>query len=126
MEPGNFWGSWLVAILAMYSIFAPTIWKYTDHIVATANAGVTGGLIFMFAFWVIPTDEAWASWVNVGLGAWMVASAIAFERSVTAGLVNGIVTGLVIMLVAALTARHGRAVWRRGFELIERGEGYLR
>lgn len=125
-QPGNFWAAWVVLLLGMYEIFAPTIWKYTEHIIPVALASVTGGFVFMFAFWVVPTDEVWASWVNVGLGAWLAAASIAFARSATPALVNGIVSGLVIMFFAWLTARHSREAWRRGFEVVQRGQGFLR
>jgi hypothetical protein len=123
MEPGNFWGSWVVALLGLWDVFAFGLLKYDSHFAIAANEGTTGGLIFMFAFWTIATDHEWSSWANVGMGAWLFASALVFEHSVTKAMVNDLIVGALVVVFAYISARHARAAWKRGFSVLEPGGG---
>ena len=127
MEPGNFWGSWVVAALGLWDLFAFETLKYSSHVTIAANEGVIGALIFMFAFWTIATDHEWSSWASAGLGAWLVVSGIVFEHTVTKAMVNDIVLGLLVIAFSYISARHARAAWTRGFKVFsEDTEGSAR
>lgn len=123
MEPGNFWGSWIVAALGIWDVFAFGVLNYDSHFAIAANEGGIGAAIFMFAFWTIATDHEWSSWVNVGLGAWLVVSGLAFEHVVAKAMVNDVIVGVLVMLFSYISARHARAVWARGFEIFREGAG---
>ena len=123
MEPGNFWGSWVVAALGIWNLFAFSVLKYSSHISIAANQAVIGALIFMFAFWTIATDHEWSSWASAGLGVWLVASAAVFEHIVTKAMVNDIVVGLLVIAFSYISARHARAVWTRGFPVFREDTG---
>ncbi len=123
MEPGNFWGSWVVAALGLWEVFSFSALGYASHFTIAANAGVVGGIIFMFAFWTIATDHEWSSWVNVGIGAWLVASGLIFEHTVTKAMINDVVVGVLVMVFAYIGARHARAAWARGFKIFEEDQG---
>jgi hypothetical protein len=123
MEPGNFWGSWVVAALGIWDVFAFGALNYDSHFAIAANEGVIGGLIFMFAFWTIATDHEWSSWASLGLGAWLVLSGAAFEHTVTKAMVNDIIVGVLVMAFSYISARHARAAWERGFTIFQEGGG---
>ncbi len=125
MKPGNYWVAWVVFALGVWELFAPFIWKYGSHFTMTANACGFGVLIMMFGFWVVATDHEWASWVCVGLGAWLVVSGLALEHSLTKALVNDVVVGVLTIGAGYLAARHGKAAWKKGWPTIERGAGHL-
>ena len=125
MKPGNYWAAWAVFALGVWEVFAPFIWKYGPHFTMTANSAATGALIMMFGFWVVATDEAWASWVTVGIGVWLVVSGLALEHTLTKALLDSVVVGLLTVGFGYLAARHGRAAWTTGWPDIERGEGRL-
>ncbi len=123
MEPGNFWGSWVVAVLGLWDIFAFEALKYSSHFTIAANEGVVGALIFMFAFWTIATDHEWSSWASAGLGAWLVLSGAIFENAVTKAMLNDIILGVLVMVFSYISARHARAAWARGFDVFREDSG---
>jgi SPW repeat len=125
-EPGNYWACWVLFALGVWELIAPFVLKYGPHFSMTANGAVSGVLIMMFAFWAVATDDAWATRAVIGFGAWLVVSAVVFERVFTRALVNDLAVGVVAIALAIVASRHGRAAWQRGWPTIERGEGFLK
>jgi VIT1/CCC1 family predicted Fe2+/Mn2+ transporter len=123
--PGSYWAAWITLVLAVWELFAAFIWKYGNHFVMTGNAAFVGALILMFAFWSVATGYEWSSWVTLALGAWLVASGLVFERSLTKAMLNDVVVGVLLMVFSYIAARYARKAWERGWSSIPTGEGHL-
>jgi hypothetical protein len=108
-ETGIARGASMIALLAgLWLVVSP--WVYGAGSAPNAlNSWMTGGMIATFAF-ITATQpgSAFVSWVNVGLGAWTIASpwvqGFNLDGQRTA---NSLCIGVIVFLTAFLSARMG-------------------
>jgi|SRR5437588_2739803 len=98
------WASWGFGI---WLCLSPWVLEYWGDAGATRNAVIVGFLIILAEVVTLSVFRAWEEWINVALGAWLVASAWLIGGPVAAR-VNFVVVGALLAALAAYEMREAR------------------
>ena len=92
------WEDWVGALLGVWLLASPMVIQYGE-MVATQNAFLVGVLLFIIAVVEITAFRAWEEWINVVLGAWLVASPWVLGASSVA-MTNLVIVGVLVIALA--------------------------
>ena len=91
------WSSWILGIVLCLS---PWALMFDKDGPATQNAVVVGFLIILAEVVTLSAFEVWEEWINVALGAWLVASPWVLAISNTAAKIEFVVVGFLVVALA--------------------------
>ena len=91
------WSSWILGIALCLS---PWALMFDKDGTATQNAVVVGFLIILAEVVTLSAFEVWEEWINVALGAWLVASPWVLAISNTAAKIEFVVVGFLVVALA--------------------------
>jgi hypothetical protein len=92
------WGDWVGAALGLWLLASPNVMPYGEP-ATTQSAFLVGFLLLAIAFVEITAFRAWEEWINVILGAWLVASPWVLGATVIAT-TNLVIVGLLVLALA--------------------------
>jgi hypothetical protein len=91
------WSSWILGIVLCLS---PWALMFDKDGTATQNAVVIGFLIILAEVVTLSAFEVWEEWINVALGAWLVASPWVLAITNTAAKIEFVVVGFLVVALA--------------------------
>jgi hypothetical protein len=92
------WEDWVGALLGVWLLASPMVIQYGE-MVATQNAFLVGVLLLIIAIVEITAFRTWEEWINVVLGAWLVASPWVLGASLVA-MTNLVIVGVLVIALA--------------------------
>ena len=98
-EPPIHWEDWCSWLLAIWLCISPGVLSFGHQAVATSAAVFTGFLLICTEIVTLSTFRAWEEWVNVLLGAWLIAAPSILGVSGTAA-TNFTIVGLLLIGLA--------------------------
>ncbi len=96
--PPTHWEDWIGALLALWLLASPMVIQYGE-LLAAQNAVVVGFLLLFIEFIEVTAFREWEEWINVVLGAWLVASPWVLG-SVVVATANVVIVGLLVLALA--------------------------
>jgi hypothetical protein len=101
MKQMKHWQDPVNVLLGAWLILSPWAAGFADHRMAMFNFVAVGVLLIAAALGAIIVPQAWEEWVEVALGAWLVASPwILGFADVDIALQNALLCGLLVMVLA--------------------------
>jgi hypothetical protein len=97
-SPPKQWEDWVGAILGLWLLASPSVIPYGE-MAAAANASLVGFLLLAIEFVEVAAFRPWEEWINVVLGAWLVASPWVLGATVVA-MANLVIVGLLVLALA--------------------------
>ena len=99
------WSSWL---LGFWLLLSPWALQFEADGRSTRNAVIVGFLIILTEVVELSVFRDWEEWINVGLGAWLVASPWILGVTWPAAGANFVVVGLLVLALAIYEMRSDR------------------
>jgi hypothetical protein len=106
--PPQNWEDWASWVLGIWLCISPWVLTFDLEPVATRVAVITGVLIIVVELVTLSAFRHWEEWVNVLLGAWLVAAAWLLHIAIRAVWIDFIVVGLLVLALALYE------IWRPG------------
>jgi SPW repeat len=99
------WQDWVTLAVGIWLLFSPWLLGfYTAIPAASWNFFIAGIAFAIFAAFGLNLRTAWETWVNLGLGIWMIASPwVLGFRGTIAARDGAIIVGVVVMVMAVWT-----------------------
>ncbi len=94
------WQDWCNLLLGIWLCVSAWVLGFVDDRAAAENAVFVGFLIILAEVFTFSMLRAVEEWVNVALGAWLVASIWVLEITALAAKVDLIVSGMLLALLA--------------------------
>jgi hypothetical protein len=102
------WEDWTNWVLGIVLCLSPWALGFAGDPIATRNAVVVGFLIIVAEVVTLSVFAVWEEWLNVALGAWLVASPWILAIGSTAARIDFVVVGLVVLALALYEIREAR------------------
>ena len=102
------WPDWTAWLLGIWLCLSPWVLLFEFDAPALRNAVVVGALIILVELIELSLFRGWEEWINVALGAWLIASAWLFGIANLVVKGNFFVVGLLVVLLALYEIRHPR------------------
>jgi len=99
-EPPIHWEDWCSWLLAIWLCISPGVLGFGHEAVATSAAVFTGFLLICTEIVTLSTFRVWEEWVNVLLGAWLIAAPSVLGVSSATAATNFTVVGLLVVGLA--------------------------
>jgi hypothetical protein len=106
------WEDWASWILGFWLMISPWALRYDLDEAPTRNAVIVGLLIVLTEVVELSIFRDWEEWINVVLGAWLLASPWILRISDRSAMINFMLVGLLVLALALYEIRGERA--RRG------------
>jgi len=103
------WEDWASWILGGWLIISPWALRFNLDDTATRNAVIVGFLIVIVEVVELSVFRDWEEWINVALGAWLLASPWVLGISNPAAMADVLAVGLLVLALAAYEIRQGAA-----------------
>ena len=111
VTPPQQWQDWTSWALGIWLCLSPWILQFALDSTAMQNAVIVGFLIILAEVITLSVFQVWEEWINVALGAWLVASPWILSIQSRSATVNFIIVGV---LVIGLAIYEMREVGERG------------
>ena len=98
--PPRHWEDWISWVLGFWLCISPWALLYSLDAHATENAVIVGALLILTEVITLSVFESWEEWINVAIGAWLIASAWVLPLTSTAARVNFVSVGVLVVLLA--------------------------
>jgi len=102
------WPDWTAWLLGIWLCLSPWVLLFEFDAPALRNAVVVGALIILVELIELSLFRGWEEWINVALGAWLIASAWLFGIANLVVKGNFFVVGLLVVLLALYEIWHPR------------------
>jgi hypothetical protein len=94
------WTDWATWLLGIWLCLSPWTLLFEYETPATRNAVLLGALIILVEVIELSLFRGWEEWINVALGAWLVASAWVLGIVSPAARINFVLVGAFVMALA--------------------------
>lgn len=94
------WTDWTTWLLGIWLLLSPVVLVFDFETPAMRNAVVVGVLIIVTEVVELTIFRGWEEWINVALGAWLVASAWLLSIATPLARANFVVVGLLVIVLA--------------------------
>jgi hypothetical protein len=94
------WTDWATWLLGIWLLLSPVVLLFDFETPAMRNAVVVGALIIMAEVVELTIFRDWEEWINVALGAWLIASAWLLNITTPLARTNFVVVGLLVVALA--------------------------
>jgi hypothetical protein len=98
-SPPQGWEDWATLALGLWLCAAPSVLQFSDP-PAMQNFVAVGFLVIIGELFTFYTLRIWEEWINIVLGAWLIASPWVLGFTAPAATTNAIVIGLLLLAVA--------------------------
>ena len=105
--PPRNWEDWASWVLGIWLCISPWVLTFDLEPVATRTAVITGVLIILAELVTLSAFRAWEEWVNVLLGAWLVAATWILGIAILAVRIDFVVVGLLVVALALYEISRG-------------------
>ena len=109
-NPPIHWQSWCSWLLGIWLCISPGPLKFDGEPTATTAAVLTGFILICLEVVTISAFRLWEEWVNVFLGAWLVAAPWILRLSSMTATINFVIMGLLVAALALYELRQGGRV----------------
>lgn len=100
VEPPRHWQDWASWVLGLWLILSPWILMFWTQSVALENAVVAGFALLLVEVVTLSAFRVWEEWLNVVLGAWLVASPFVLGVAGANAIANFVVVGALVVMLA--------------------------
>jgi hypothetical protein len=107
--PPRQWEDWCSWGLGIWLCISPWALRFDLQPTATHAAVVTGVMLILVEAVTLSVFRAWEEWINVVLGAWLIAAPWLLGVASLAATVNFVVVGALVLALALYEIRHGGA-----------------
>jgi hypothetical protein len=97
-SPPKHWEDWVSVVFGLWLVASPWVLQYGE-MTAAQNAVLVGFLLIAIEFVEFSAFRVWEEWINVILGAWLVASAWVLGVALMPT-VNFVIVGLLVLALA--------------------------
>ena len=104
------WTDWTTWLLGIWLCLSPWALLFEYEAPAMRNAVLLGVLIILTELVELSLFEEWEEWINVALGAWLVASTWALGVATPSAKINFIVVGGLVAALALYELRQNRRI----------------
>jgi hypothetical protein len=94
------WEDWCSWLLGIWLCISPWALEFDLEPTATRTAVISGILVILAEVMTLSVFRAWEEWINVILGAWVVACPWAWSINSSAARNNFFVVGLLVLALA--------------------------
>jgi hypothetical protein len=94
------WTDWATWILGIWLCLSPWTLLFELDAPAMRNAVLLGALIIFVEVIELSIFRGWEEWINVGLGAWLIASTWVLGIEAPAAKINFVLVGLLVVALA--------------------------
>jgi len=98
LSPPKHWEDWIGVILGLWLMVSPMVLQYGE-MAATQSAFLVGLLLVAVEMVELSVFRAWEEWINVVLGAWLVASPWVLGATPLAT-ANLVIVGFLVLALA--------------------------
>ncbi len=113
MAPVSRWQDWTSFVLGLWLALSPWLAGYADHDAATGNAAFCGLALALTAHFEASCCEDGGEWINLVLGAWLVAAPFALGFAAPNVMtLNTMAVGVLVAGLAASTLELGKDLSR--------------
>ncbi|MGO9004790.1 MAG: SPW repeat protein [Beijerinckiaceae bacterium] len=102
------WTDWTTWLLGIWLCLSPWTLLFEFEATATRNAVLLGVLIILAELVELSIFRGWEEWINVALGAWLVASTWVLGIATISARINFIVVGGLVAALALYEMRQMR------------------
>jgi SPW repeat len=99
------WEDWCSWVLGIWLCISPWALFFENEPVATAAAVVTGVLLIAIEGVTLTAFHSWEEWMNVLLGAWLIAAPWTLKISSVPAITNFEIVGLLVLALAVYELR---------------------
>jgi hypothetical protein len=99
-DPPIHWEDWCSWLLAIWLCISPGALNFGGEALATSAAVLTGFLIICTEIVTLSAFRSWEEWVNVLLGAWLIAAPWILGVSSAAATTNFTIVGALVLGLA--------------------------
>jgi hypothetical protein len=104
------WTDWATWLLGIWLCLSPWALLFEYEVQATRNAVLLGALIILAELVELSLFKGWEEWINVALGAWLVASTWVLGIATLSAKINFIVVGALVVALALRELRQNRRI----------------
>jgi hypothetical protein len=94
------WEDWCDWLFGIWLLLSPWTLTFESESSATRNAVIVGILIIGVALLTLSIFRAWEEWLNVILGAWLLASPWILGVRSTSATINFVILGALVLALA--------------------------
>ena len=94
------WTDWATWILGIWLCLSPWTLLFEYDAPAMRNAVLLGALIIFVEVIELSIFRGWEEWINVGLGAWLIASTWVLGIEAPAAKINFVLVGVLVVALA--------------------------
>lgn len=102
------WTDWTTWLLGIWLCLSPWVLLFEFETPALRNAVVVGVLIILAELVELSIFRGWEEWINVALGAWLIASAWLLGIATPSARTNFVIVGLLVVALALYEIWHLR------------------
>jgi membrane-bound ClpP family serine protease len=102
------WTDWTTWLLGIWLCLSPWVLLFEFETPALRNAVVVGALIILVELVELSMFRGWEEWINVALGAWLIASTWLLGIATLSARANFLVAGLLVVTLALYAIWHSR------------------
>ena len=94
------WTDWTTWLLGIWLCLSPWILLFETETPAMRNAVLLGILIIFVEVIELSVFRGWEEWINVALGAWLIASSWVLGIATPSARINFVVVGVLVVALA--------------------------
>ena len=94
------WTDWTTWLLGIWLCLSPWTLLFEFEALAMQNAVLLGVLIILVELVELSIFRGWEEWINVALGAWLIASSWVLGLATPAAKINFLLVGLLVAALA--------------------------
>jgi hypothetical protein len=102
------WTDWTTWLLGIWLLLSPWVLLFGFETPAMRNAVVVGALVLLVEVVELSIFRGWEEWINVALGAWLIASAWLLGITMPLARANFVIVGLLVAALALYEIWHLR------------------
>ena len=103
------WEDWASWIVGFWLLISPWALHFDLDVLSTRNAVISGFVVIVTEVVELSIFRGWEEWINVGLGAWLVASPWILGISGSAATADFVVCGFLVLALAIYEIRSATA-----------------
>jgi len=98
--PPKQWTDWATWVLGIWLCLSPWTLLFEFDVPAMRNAVLLGALIIFVEVIELSIFRGWEEWINVALGAWLIASTRVLGIEAPAAKINFVLVGVLVIALA--------------------------
>lgn len=102
------WTDWTTWLLGIWLCLSPWTLLFEFEAPAVQNAVLIGALIILVELVELSIFRGWEEWINVAVGAWLIASTWVLGIATPSARINFVVVGVLVAALALYEMRHMR------------------